>query len=252
MGSSTFASDEIFGSGAVGGGLFSASGFGDHAGLSGGSPLIKAEIVLNRGQESEEQVEPLYYYAHLNAEIAQGHVDIEFAPVGVKVHEEDNRIEGELIRTRVSREYALNQNFALRVTLFGGQATAMLPLWYAKGKHDLFVTLLLDALGYRLVSHLNHSELYQGFEVGRIGGEVGATVFPCEKLPVRLVFGGSGDLSVRLTSMDSEIEGHGSVRAEIRKWLRLSVDAQWVRDRDGESNETARARILRGTVLIVF
>jgi hypothetical protein len=226
------------------------------------SLILRVDFVLLRGERIEPQVEPMFYWAHLSGDVAVMNLspelsvpyhDIRFSAAGVRMEEWDTKLKGEAVNVQYSRNFALDHDHAVRVSVLQGEIGAMLPWLRKDGSYDLWVKLIAAALGYRMVAHAKELATYHGLYIGRLGAELGATVYPAAELPIRLFGGAYGDLSVDFsgnTLVDTKV--YAGARIDWMRHLRLFAELARLTSKDGQVGVFKEAYQLMAGVILLF
>ena len=240
-------------------------GIGVRSGVNPDSPnlLFKIEYLVFRHEDVEIPVEPMYYWLRLNGDVGINtssnsgstiqDFNLNLALAGVRLHEWDDFLSGEAIRIEGSRNYQIDEKTVVRVTAFGGLARVMLPMWNEPGKHDLWIQAMLDVVGYKMASHLSELSTFHGFEVGRLGAELGMTIYPVEDFPIRLLAGGQASFAFNFSGTQSDLQAYVALRSDISKRFKINFQAGIVGAHDGHQNsQFTHARQLVGGILVLF
>jgi hypothetical protein len=218
-----------------------------------GSGARDSEVILIRVDfihyaNENRPVAPVYYVPRISGEFpvydltGKGEVswmNLEFAPVGVKLEEWDTMINGEAGFVQVTKQYFVDEKTAVRVSALHGAAKLALPFWRERGAHDFFVQLMLDAIGYKMVTHLSTPNWFSGVRIGALGAEAGATIFPAGKFAVRALVGADADLNLDFHgNVQSDSEAYTMIRADA-SWGHLYAKAAFVRASDGATGAAA-------------
>jgi hypothetical protein len=153
-------------------------------------------------------------------------LDIEFVPAALGV-----RIIGlRAFPTRITRDVRIDQEAAVRVNVVG--------FWYdslpdgrvdpTRDENDLipFVRVAVDALGYKMASHVSALSAFHGVSIGAIAAEGGIATRLSDAFTVRVSVGGSADVALGGSagfSLQSDLNAYTQVAADIRELVTLFV-----------------------------
>jgi microsomal dipeptidase-like Zn-dependent dipeptidase len=243
-------------------------GVGVSGGNTGGEAALLAQIDLSvrKDMASERAVEPIFYLVHLNADVSLvpgrhnilPYGELRFAPVGVRLNDLDNLLEGEALRARLRRHDALDQAAALQVALFGGVARVMPGILKARGGHNLFLQLEADLLGYKYLHHVDRqrSDLH-AFYAGGAALLFGASVHPVQSLRLSIYSGLGSDISVVTSTAsvgyqsDIAARAGSSLGTTDRRFVQF-FEARWLASRESKDDLFHATPHYRGGVSVAF
>jgi hypothetical protein len=154
----------------------------------------------------------------------------------------------------IGRNLRLDERLNLRVDAVGVEKD-YLGAAFGSDRVMLFAKLAADAIGYKLVSRLSGPGGFQGVDVAAVNAEIGS-VLMARDIPVRIVFGGSADVSAGGESqagfaVRADIEAYSEVSADVTRYLRLFVRAGWDKAiESGQDVDPSDFRLLAGATFI--
>ena len=165
-------------------------GVGVSGANTGGEPglLAQLDLYVRKDVGLHVEVEPIFYLLHVNADVSLTpaherllhYGEVSFAPLGVRLYDLDNLLVAEALRTRLRRHHALDQLLVAKAALAHGVVRLMPGVAKVRNRHNLFVQLETDLLGYQYLRHYMAVEDLHGVFVA--GGTVmlGAALRPVD------------------------------------------------------------------------
>jgi hypothetical protein len=234
-------------------------------GVSGGNTaapalLAQLELSVRKDVASEVEVEPIFYLAHLGADVSltpgnerlidygEGFV----APAGVRLRHGDSRLEGEALRVLWRRHAQLDQDRLVRVMLLHG-AARVTPGWLRyPGQHNLFVQLETELVGYEQIGHVSAREDVHAFYLGEVGVLGGSTLFPHRTLLFSIYGGIGASMALLNRGFHSDIGARaGATFGMVDGTFAQFFEARYLMSREPEG-DMLTAPHFRGGVSVAF
>jgi hypothetical protein len=211
-------------------------GGGGAAGLAdGGGFLVRVGFSV-AGDSGSDGINALYL-ARLKGDVVATpdgtlpYLDLEFVPIALgAAADTDRALQTEigtirLLPTRVTRDVRLNESYVVRVDVLGLSLDMPISM---PGKVELFARVAADALGYKVVSHVNQTGTFHGLNVLDAELGVGARFNATDKLSVRILVGGAADVNLggsgNGVAFQSDMKAFARLSADVSELVRFFVE----------------------------
>lgn len=197
------------------------------------------------------------------AGVSVPYADLRFTPVQRRF-EMNNADTGEalavgvaLLPARLSRFLALDRSFGVEATLAGVRGRLGRRLG-ERQQVGLFMSLAVDALGYKAALHPSDGHAFQGVHVGTVAAETGAELLLGRQLRLGLVLGASAGLGLGWDSggmgfsAASDLGAYTEAQVDVTRFSRLFVRGQLDAFREPGRDRTLSAPTLLGGAAFRF